>query len=95
MHIQFAERHAFLLVAAAILAAGIACAAPIQPYGPGLYIVTYSSEFGAARAQSAAIRDANKYCVEKFPDSVMTPASEQTVASLRDSFALVFSCEVP
>jgi len=67
VHIGFAERHAFLFVAAAILAGGIACAAPIQPYGPDRYIVTYSSEFGAARAQAAAVRDANKYCVEKFP----------------------------
>jgi len=95
VHIPLAGHHAFLLVAAAILIAGIGCAAPIQPYGPGLYVVSYSSEFGAARAEAAAVRDANKYCVEKFPGSVMTPASKQTTAGLPPSVSLVFSCEAP
>jgi hypothetical protein len=67
MHIRFTKYRALVLVVAGVLGAAMACATPIQPYGPGRYIVTYSSEISAARAQSAGVRDANKYCAEKFP----------------------------
>lgn len=78
------------LLAIALLLSATACAtAPrnVQPFGPGLYTVSYSSMFGSGKSRAAAIRDANKYC--KVHKAVMIPESEETS---RGSFTLKFRC---
>jgi hypothetical protein len=62
----------------------------VQNYGPGTYIITYSSIFGPAKARTAAIRDANAFCSAN--DSQMHPVDEQTIPGEVSSFSLMFSC---
>ena len=85
---------AALLLLVAVLA--IACrsapvereqASRIQPYGPGRFTVSYGSLFGSGSARTAAVRDANQYCVAQ--GEVMVPDEEIVT---ENGFTLIFSC---
>ena len=85
------SRLAGVLFLAPILACAIgAPETKVQNYGPGTYIVTYSSVHGPGKARTAAIRDANAFCSAN--GSQMYPLDEQIIPGNVSSFSLMFSC---
>ena len=69
-------------------AVALACApASVQPYGPGLYTVSYGSIWGSGKARNAAVSDANEFCDSR--GAAMVPVSENSAAG---SFELTFRC---
>lgn len=80
-----------------LVAAPAACAngppkTRVQNYGPGRFIVTYTSKEGVGGAREAGVRDGNVYC--DYWKSVMKPVDErETVDRTGNStVSLIFEC---
>ena len=79
---------AVLLACLAVSACGFVQLQPVQPYGPGLFVV-YASSRSDAKAHTQMLESANAYCAKAGKQ--MTPGSNKRVA--RRQFELQFSCK--
>jgi hypothetical protein len=84
----------FLLL---LVASSLACASGtpktrVQNYGPGRYIVTYTSKEGVGGAREAGVRDGNVYC--DYWNSVMKPVDERESIDRtgNSTVSLIFEC---